>query len=96
LARQRRDLTDDANWNDRGFNVSHAVLEARPESQGGTFAYLVRRVEAEYVEMPGLSVTLRQAQRLLDIDRPTCAQVLKALVDRGVLKRTSLGRYIRV
>jgi hypothetical protein len=33
---------------------------------------LARRIEAEYGEMPGLSVTLRQAQRLWAVDRHTC------------------------
>jgi hypothetical protein len=57
---------------------------------------LTRRVQAEYAEMPGLSVTLAQARLLLGIDEQICAAVLKALIDRGVLRRTAQGRYIRV
>jgi hypothetical protein len=57
---------------------------------------LSRRVQAEYAEMPGLSVTLVQAQRLLAIDEPTCAAVFRALIKREVLRRTAQGRYVRV
>ena len=56
---------------------------------------LTRRVQAEYREMPGLSVTLVQAQRLLAIDRPTCVKVFKTLIHRGLLRRTAEGRYVR-
>ena len=56
---------------------------------------LMRRVQAEYAEMPGLSVTLAQAQRLLAIDRPTCALIFRSLIKRGLLRRTSRGRYVR-
>jgi NAD(P)H-nitrite reductase large subunit len=57
---------------------------------------LTRRVQAEYAEMPCLSVTLAQARRLLGIDEQTCTAVFDALVNRGVLRRTAQGRYIRV
>jgi len=57
---------------------------------------LTRRVRAEYAEMPGLSVTLAQAQRLLGIDRQTCADVLNSLIDRRFLRRTTQGRYVRI
>ena len=60
-----------------------------------TVREVTRRVQAEYAEMPGLSVTLLQAQRLLAVDQPTCAVVFKALTKRGVLKRTPQGRYVR-
>ena len=56
---------------------------------------LTQRLQAEYAEMPGLSVTLMQAQRLLAMDAPTCAAVFQALIRRGVLKQTPQGRYIR-
>ena len=56
---------------------------------------LTRRVQAEYTEMPGLSVTLAQAQRLLGIDRDTCVVVMRTLVEGRFLKRTAEGRYVR-
>jgi hypothetical protein len=69
--------------------------------RGGTAGHkgnvrdLRQRIVAEYTEMPGLSVTLAQARRLLAIDEPTCTAVFSSLVDRGVLKRTPEGRYVR-
>ena len=65
------------------------------ESQSETIRDLTRRVQTEYAEMPGLSVTLVQAQRLLATDRRTCAAVFKTLIRRGVLRRTAQGRYVR-
>lgn len=56
---------------------------------------LTRRVQAEYTEMPGLSITMPQAQRLLGIDRETCVVVMRTLVDRRFLRRTAQRRYVR-
>jgi hypothetical protein len=67
----------------------------RSDAEAETIHELTRRVQAEYEEMPGLSVTLLQAQRLLAIDEPTCAAILRALISRGVLRRTAQGRYVR-
>jgi hypothetical protein len=52
-------------------------------------------VQAEYAEMPGLSVTLSQAQRLWAVDRATSEEVFQRLISRGVLRRTSKGRFVR-
>ena len=72
---------------------SNTLLELEREAEA--IRYLTRRVQSEYAEMPGLSVTMPQAQRLLDIDRATCALVFKALVDQEFLRRTAQGRYVR-
>lgn len=55
----------------------------------------MEQVRAEYAEMPGLSITLPQAQRLWAVDQPTCEEVFAFLVALGVLRRTSKGRFIR-
>jgi Holliday junction resolvasome RuvABC ATP-dependent DNA helicase subunit len=65
------------------------------ERQSETIRELARRVQAEYAEMPGLSVTLPQAQRLLATDQETCAAVFAPLIKRGILRRTARGRYVR-
>jgi len=57
---------------------------------------LMAQVQAEYHEMPGLSVTLSQAQRLWAVDRPTCEEAFQRLIARGVLRKTNRGRFIRV
>jgi hypothetical protein len=56
---------------------------------------LTQLIAAEYTEMPGLSLTLSQAQRLWAVDRRTCEAVVDALIARGVLRMTEQGRLIR-
>jgi hypothetical protein len=53
------------------------------------------RVEGEYREMPGLSLTLPQAARLWGMDHTTCELVLRNLIERRVLKRSLNGTYVR-
>ena len=60
-----------------------------------TIRTLMEQVRAEYAEMPGLSVTLPQAQRLWTIDRATCEEAFGLLISKGVLRRTSKGRFVR-
>jgi hypothetical protein len=62
---------------------AHAIREA------------LLRVEGEYREMPGLCLTLPQAARLWGFDRNTCELVVTTLIERGVLKRTLNGAYVR-
>lgn len=56
---------------------------------------LLSRVEGEYREMPGLSLTVSQAERLWRLDPDTCALVLAVLRERRVLRRTAQGLYLR-
>jgi hypothetical protein len=56
---------------------------------------LLRAVWREYAEMPGLRLTVRQAQRLWATDERHCAAVLERLVAARLLIRTSDGRYAR-
>lgn len=56
---------------------------------------LMRRVRAEYQEMPGLSLTLSQAQRLWSLERRTCEALLKTLTDSQFLRRTDRGFFVR-
>jgi hypothetical protein len=67
----------------------------RIDTEAETIRELTRRVQAEYAEMPGLCVTLVQAQRLLAVDEPTCDEIFNALIKQGVLRRTAEGRYVR-
>ena len=55
---------------------------------------LLQRIEREYREMPGLSVTARQAERLWGLDSTTCGFVLMTLIQRGILQRTARGTYV--
>jgi hypothetical protein len=56
---------------------------------------LLARIVSEYDEMPGLSLTLAQAQRLWHLDESTCRTLLNALVHRKQLLLTPRGRYVR-
>jgi len=54
---------------------------------------LLQRVEGEYREMPGLILTVSQAERLWGLERATCAVVLATLIKRQVLRQTPTGAY---
>ena len=78
------------------------TFAAEPETAGKSTSFavpalndLLRRVESEYLEMPGLNLTMPQAERLWGLDRSTCSVILEALIDRRVLKRTNVGTYLR-
>ena len=48
---------------------------------------LAVRVSGEFREMPGLRLTMPQAQRLWGLDGDTCAEVVALLVARSILRR---------
>lgn len=56
---------------------------------------LLLRIESEYREMPGLSLTASQAARLWGLNGNTCALALKTLIERRVLRKTTIGTYVR-
>ncbi len=61
-----------------------------------SIAEIARRVKGEFIEMPGLHLTLPQARRLWDVDEMTCSHVLEVLVDLRFLRRTPRGGYVRL
>jgi hypothetical protein len=56
----------------------------------------MRRVFGEYVEMPGLRLTVAQAKRLWAMDEPTCIEILNLLTEVGFLHRQNDGTYTRL
>ena len=56
----------------------------------------LRRIRAEYLEMPGLRLTLAQAQRLCGMERTLCQTVLDALVSERFLCVKADGAYARL
>ena len=56
---------------------------------------LFYRIRGEYLEMPGLRLTVEQAMRLFALDRSTCSQVLEGLVCVGFLSKDGSDRYAR-
>jgi len=56
---------------------------------------LLTRIRMEYIEMPGLRLTSRQARRLWNLDQSTCEELLAALVREEFLSQTADGAYLR-
>lgn len=57
---------------------------------------VVWRVRGEYLEMPGLRLTLSQVQRLSGLDMVTSTFVLTVLEETGFLRRMPDGTFVRV
>ncbi len=57
---------------------------------------LLTRIRAEYREMPGLRLTIEQAQRLCGVERAVCTAILDALVSDKFLCVTFDGAYARL
>ena len=57
---------------------------------------LVHRVKNEFIEMPGLQLTLPQAARLWGLDHQASQMVIDALVEGAFLRWTSRGTVVRV
>ena len=55
---------------------------------------LLRVIQAEYLEMPGLHLTEPQAQRLWGIDPSTCSALLDKLVAAQFLRRNDRDAYV--
>ena len=57
---------------------------------------MLERIRGEFLEMPGLRLTLEQVQRFCGVERTLCQAVLGALVDAKFLCVKSNGAYARV
>jgi hypothetical protein len=57
--------------------------------------HLLNQVKGEYIEMPGLRLTLAQAARLWQLDAMTCRVVLRTLVEAGFLRESTRGGFQR-
>jgi hypothetical protein len=73
---------------------SHGGLHLAERRAPGARAQLLRRVAAEFSEMPGLSLTFAQATRLLGLREDICLRVLATLIGEGTLRRTRSGLYV--
>ncbi len=60
------------------------------------FNKVVDRVRAEFMEMPGLRLTVAQAARLWGLGLADCHRVIDALVRNAFLRRTEAGMVARV
>jgi hypothetical protein len=71
-------------------DISRAVDWREPRVRD--WLYLIR---SEYLEMPGLCLTLPQARRFWGLDEVTASALFGALVDVGFLRCTHTGTYVR-
>jgi hypothetical protein len=56
---------------------------------------LIDRIRGEFREMPGLQLTLAQAQRLFGLDPAACRHVIDALVAASFLRWTASGTIVQ-
>ncbi len=61
----------------------------------GAAQSILDRARAEYLEMPGLCLTVAQAARLLGVDVNESQRVLSNLEAAGILRRNQKGAYLR-
>jgi hypothetical protein len=64
-----------------------------PESSTLLIELVAARIKSEYREMPGLRLTLPQAQRLFGLDAIACSLALEQLTRDRFLFRTSDGKF---
>jgi hypothetical protein len=58
-------------------------------------AEIVTRVRSEFLEMPGLQLTVAQAARLWGLDQRASRDLIEALVATAFLRWTSRGTVVR-
>jgi hypothetical protein len=58
--------------------------------------YWLHLIQAEYREMPCLSLTKAQMQRLWGLEAHVCEALIGALVDARVLRRRLDGAYVAI
>ncbi len=73
---------------------SGAISRVGTSTERRRMQRLARRVRAEYLEMPGLCLTLEQAQRLWSVERRTCEAILESLIEARFLHRTDRGLFV--
>ena len=71
-----------------------AAPEAHHTTPRPDFVHLLQIVRGEFLEMPGLRLTRRQAQRLWSIDALTCDAILDTLEESRFLRRTRDNDYM--
>ena len=74
------------------MQVPEGFVERRDHSRR---AALVRRIIAEFDDMPGLALTVKQASRFLGVDQMACSRILEELRHNGTLRFTVTSLYVR-
>ena len=74
--------------------VSTSETPGRPMSTSAD-QQMLERIRAEYLEMPGMRLTLAQVQRLCGGEAAVCTAVLESLVEAKFLRVAVDGTYMR-
>jgi hypothetical protein len=56
---------------------------------------LIGRIRSEFLEMPGLRLTVMQAARLWGLDEESCRRVIDVLVGTSFLRWSAAGTIAR-
>jgi hypothetical protein len=74
--------------------ATYPVRDEVPVPRSGALTdTLLQRIRGEFREMPGLTLTLRQAARLWSLDPVACDMALRILVEERYLNRTIRGAF---
>ncbi len=76
-----------------GHEVTRRMIDAANRQE--SFDAILRRIQGEFLEMPGLRLTLVQAQRLWNLDLLVCEALLEALVDARFLMRVRGDAFVQ-
>ena len=79
----------------KALSMTLAVPAARERRDLARRESIVRRIEAEFHDMPGLVLSVKQASRFLGVDEAACARILATLTQAGVLRRSTSEYYSR-
>lgn len=70
-------------------------MERVPTQSGQThFGEWLGLIRAEYLDMPGLHLTMPQARRLWGLDESSATLLMTALVGAKFLRQTKTGAYV--
>lgn len=70
-----------------------AMTMAQADPGTGVAIWLTR-IQSEYREMPGMSLTKAQMQRLWGFESDVCEALVDTLVANRVLRPTAKGHYV--
>ena len=79
----------------RPIGMSLTLPAGRERRDVARRAAIVRRIVAEFHDMPGLVLSLKQAGRFLGVDQAACGRILAELTQAGVLRRSATEYYSR-
>jgi hypothetical protein len=77
------------------MQMSRAALRGREYFTHDRWVALIGRIRSEYLEMPGLRLTVAQAARLWAEDRQITERLLDELTVTGFLHKDRAGAYLR-